>query len=690
MQEIGSANIQIDDDEELQKKLREEYYVLELEMEKYNNVLVAADEYIQELNEAEQVWEEANAKENRRALIQIRKCMPVNIKNYSEEQLITEVPPNGQHLPKVIAKKFKRCNVLQLIRMDPSSIQQSHPAILENFRVTGLTLTERRAVYCHLTESKHTHGKESMSIAKMWEKNRKDVMVDRKFTWYNMMRDNFKSSLSSYEAHVLQCGPPDSHTCDLIGNQCPVRANTSVIDYYAQDYGYPDGEIYQQIDEVATVSSLSVNPEKDIDPKQLSKDRVKEEVRNQKRLAYEEWKRTEATEFEEYSDRIAIRNVKVDELERQIEQCKQDQVAYSEERQQLKRELIALPKGSGDRLSIMKRMNASQTKCADTKRASVLACEELDKLKEKKLELDEKDFVCSVPKPEWGEHEEAESNVADASPRSLQPSPTTEGDIIGITSGREALMDMVSPIQVSRKGGGQHMRSFVNGGGGLGAVIQGQSARGGSGGNHGKGGLIPPPQGNILHKMKAREEESIKREQMRKAAEEKARIEGVARAERRQEKEARLLEEACQKEESERKEHQMLELLAIEKEEEESNRKLAQDAERRERLCQEEEEKAAESNRMKNDKIAEFQERAKNAQQEVDEYEEKLQLCKQEEKELPRGSKDRLAKMKEINMYQQKSAVAKKATKAAEAELQSFLNPDAVSARVTRRITQKN
>ena len=43
-----------------------------------------------------------------------------------------------------------------------------------------------------------------------------------------------------------------------------------------------------------------------------------------------------------------------------------------------------------------------------------------------------------------------------------------------------------------------------------------------------------------------------------------------------------------------------------------------------------------------------------------------------------RGSKDRVTKMKEINMYQQKRGEAKKEIEAAEAELQTFLNPESV------------
>jgi hypothetical protein len=447
MQEIGFANIQIDDDEDMQKKLREEYYVLELEMEKFNNALTTSDEHIQQMYEEEQKWESDISHDNRRALLHLRRHMPVEIKNYSEEQLTAEMTPNGKRLPRTIAKKFKRCNVLQLLRMDPAELRNLHPAILENFRVTGMTLTERRAVYCHLTESKPTattdsatatpgscsDGSESLSIAEMWDKNQKDPMIARKLRWYNMMRDNLKSSLSQYEAHVKECGQQQQqhhhHQCNLIGNQCPVRADTSVIDYFAEDYGYPDGDIYQNIEEVVTVSQ-SVNSEKAIiDPKQLSEDRVKKEIQNRKRLAYEEWKRTYDKEFEKFVENVSIRKVKVRELERLIEQWKQDEIEYTEEHHELKVRLAALPKSCAERLSLMKKINTSQTKCADTKRAIVLTLEELDKLNQK-LQC-EKEFVCSLPKPEWDENNEEGQNIIEVvfprlslSPSSSKPTPS--------------------------------------------------------------------------------------------------------------------------------------------------------------------------------------------------------------------------------------------------------------------------
>jgi hypothetical protein len=160
----------------------------------------------------------------------------------------------------------------------------------------------------------------------------------------------------------------------------------------------------------------------------------------------------------------------------------------------------------------------------------------------------------------------------------------------------------------------------------------------------------------------------MKREQMLNVAKERLR----------QEKEARLLDEAREKEEDEKREFERLALIANLKEEEERNRSLAKETEK-ERLCGDEEEKAAETDRINTDKIiTQLGERVQKAREAAVEYEEKMKKSKQELKEMPRGSKDRVAKMKEINMYQQKTGEAKKATEAAAAELRSFLNPGAI------------
>ena len=118
-----------------------------------------------------------------------------------------------------------------------------HPSTLENMRVTGLTLTERRALYEHLR-----------GVGPQWKAMKAEKMTERKWTWYNMMKSNFKENLASWQRHVDQYGPPGAHPyatranpnegCPLIGKQCPLKAD-KMIDYDAADYGYPDGDVYE-------------------------------------------------------------------------------------------------------------------------------------------------------------------------------------------------------------------------------------------------------------------------------------------------------------------------------------------------------------------------------------------------------------------------------------------------------------
>ena len=241
MQEIGSSDVN-HDDKELGKRLREEYFRLEQEMEKYSAALEMSDEYAEIQERLEQKWDADNVVENMEALKKVRRCIPVNVKFLSEAQLRDEETPNGRFLPEKMAKKFKRTNVLQLLRTSPDDITRMHPSTLASLRVTGLTLTERRAIYAHL-----------QSVGPVWKAMRAEPMAERKWAWYEMMTQNFKENLSTYQRHVEQYGPPGSHVyathqnqsegCPLLGNQCPLRAN-KVIDY-DDDYGYTEDAEYE-------------------------------------------------------------------------------------------------------------------------------------------------------------------------------------------------------------------------------------------------------------------------------------------------------------------------------------------------------------------------------------------------------------------------------------------------------------
>jgi hypothetical protein len=78
--------------------------------------------------------------------------------------------PNGKTLPLAIARKFKRTNILLLLRMDPAATKQMHPSSIEGLRSTGLTLTERRALYEHLKD-----------LGPKWKTMMSDKMAERKW-----------------------------------------------------------------------------------------------------------------------------------------------------------------------------------------------------------------------------------------------------------------------------------------------------------------------------------------------------------------------------------------------------------------------------------------------------------------------------------------------------------------------------
>jgi hypothetical protein len=241
MNDIGGSDV-TDPDPEKQKSLREEYFKLEQDMEKYTAALTLTDEWIEEQEELERQWEASVEGPNEKALKQLRRHMPVEVRNMSEAALASQSTPNGKYLPKDIAKKFKRTNVLQLLRIDPEDIVPLHPSSLENMRVTGLTLTERRALYAHLKD-----------IGPRWKAMQAEKMTERKWTWYNMMKGNFKENADSWQRHVDKYGSPGNHPyttrdnpdgggCPLIGKQCPLKAD-KLIDYDG-DYGFPDTAEY--------------------------------------------------------------------------------------------------------------------------------------------------------------------------------------------------------------------------------------------------------------------------------------------------------------------------------------------------------------------------------------------------------------------------------------------------------------
>ena len=244
MQEIGSSDV-THDDLEVQTSMREEYYKLEQDMEKYNTALMLSDEYAQDEQRKAREWEDYNASTNAAALEKIRRSMPITISSMSEAELEATVTPNGLKMSRDVARKFKRANVLQLLRTDPQVILRMHPSLLENLRVTGLNVSERRALHVHLRD-----------IAQTWQTQQQDEMSGRKWVFFKTLRETFKSVVNAYNRHVEEYGPVGNHPylergmnvleceqgCPLVGKQCPLKADA--VPCYV-DLGYPAEAQYQ-------------------------------------------------------------------------------------------------------------------------------------------------------------------------------------------------------------------------------------------------------------------------------------------------------------------------------------------------------------------------------------------------------------------------------------------------------------
>ncbi|KAF0687161.1 Aste57867_21132 [Aphanomyces stellatus] len=241
MAEIGSADV-THPDPAIQKELRNEYYKLEQDMEKYNTALMLTDEYAAEQERKEREWEEENYEENVAAVKAIRRMMPVDVASRTEAVLQEEAGPSGIKLPRDVALKFKRTNVLQILRIAPQDLAKSHPSVLENLRVTGLTVTERRALHMHLKD-----------VALQWESQKGEEMAARRLQFFKTLKETFKTVVASYNRHVAQYGPKGQHPyltrgdesgmgCPLIGKQCPLKADAAPA--YTLDLGYPEGDVY--------------------------------------------------------------------------------------------------------------------------------------------------------------------------------------------------------------------------------------------------------------------------------------------------------------------------------------------------------------------------------------------------------------------------------------------------------------
>jgi len=199
-------------DKKLLAKLEYTCGKLSKELDKYNNALMLTKEWAQEQKDKERQWEIDVSAGNYEALRNVRRHMPVNIRNFSESSLATDLTPNGKVLPKALARKFKRTNILMILRTDPSVIEVMHPSSLEAMRTTGLTLTERRAIHEHLKD-----------VAPKWKAMVTDKMCERKWMWHASLQSKLK---------------------EMIGNQRYIKSDLATN--YSGDYGYPEDAEYEQ------------------------------------------------------------------------------------------------------------------------------------------------------------------------------------------------------------------------------------------------------------------------------------------------------------------------------------------------------------------------------------------------------------------------------------------------------------
>ena len=222
------------------------YFALEEQLAKYTTALMLTDEYAEDQIRLEQNWEDSIENDNIAAIQKLRSYMPVKIRHMTEDELATNTTPNGKTLPIKFARKFKRTNVLQLLRVDPDDIENMHPSTLESMRTTGLTLTERRAI--------HEHFKE---IVDRWAEKKSDPSMEKKWQWYQSLKRKFREMLNAYSNCVEKYGPPGNHQyakrddpggggCPLLGNQCPIKADATMD--YSEDYGYTKEAEYENSD----------------------------------------------------------------------------------------------------------------------------------------------------------------------------------------------------------------------------------------------------------------------------------------------------------------------------------------------------------------------------------------------------------------------------------------------------------
>jgi hypothetical protein len=220
LQEIGASEV-VMEDKQAQAAARKEYYILEQEMEKYHMALVMTDEYVEEQRRQEQEWEDANQAANLDALRLLRSAVPVDISRLSEKDLVALATPTGVPFPAELARRLKRTNVLQLVRVDPKAIVKMHPSVMEGYRCTGLSLLERRALHAVL-QAPFTE----------WKRQQQDEMAQKKYAWCCKLKEAFVTAATSFQSHCVFNDANGQHQCKALGLACLVRAEDKMRKLY--------------------------------------------------------------------------------------------------------------------------------------------------------------------------------------------------------------------------------------------------------------------------------------------------------------------------------------------------------------------------------------------------------------------------------------------------------------------------
>ncbi len=205
MQAIGGSEVVLEDKAK-EVALRREYFSLEQDMEKYTAAMMLTDEYIEEQRKIEQKWLDDNEPKFVDSVKRVRRMMPVEVKIMSEAMLIKA------GVPQDYARKFKRSNILEVVRMHPDQLLKMHPSLLEGLRQTGLTMVERRAIHYSLRK-----------VASIWEKGQGEELVARKYNWFKALKDTVKQLSSCGEMAAEKKFP------------------------YDQNLGFPEGDEYYYV-----------------------------------------------------------------------------------------------------------------------------------------------------------------------------------------------------------------------------------------------------------------------------------------------------------------------------------------------------------------------------------------------------------------------------------------------------------